>query len=218
MAAVMLPPSALGRRDAPDAPASPRSQQRSQAEYLLAQGFVMRNTFLVEASPSEDARRRRARSAPPQPLELGSEDKCSSRASRTSPSSASTDVSDGEKFDLGDSEAGSPAPAQDLAWPADASGRRLAELVERECAFLRIRGHTLQPLGRGQMKHGATLCLRFFVHGLPFTRRSRWQQPLTYSMLAVLKRCGCEAFVRGGELYASEDKVVVRVDFAAGRH
>lgn len=99
------------------------------------------------------------------------------------------------------------------------SARQILELVQHECAFLRIRGHGLRIEKHRQRSVAATLCI--FVQGLPWSKRAKWLLPLLWSVSAVLQRCGCAARVRGGVLRAPLDDVdggeTLRIDFAAAR-
>jgi hypothetical protein len=96
--------------------------------------------------------------------------------------------------------------------------QHLADMITDECGFLRLREHKFhtEKSGKLRRKESSTPLLRFYVRGLPGVRRAKWMQPLLWSVVAVLNRCGCEATVRGGELYAPVGEgQPVRVDFAA---
>lgn len=97
--------------------------------------------------------------------------------------------------------------------------RGLAQLVADECGFMKISGHRL-CVARGTVgRHNApttTLCI--FVHGLPWTKRAKWRQPLLRSAATALERANVRAVVTGGNLYVSLPGVGrVQLDFAAAR-
>jgi len=108
-----------------------------------------------------------------------------------------------------------PAPPPRFGTPVES----LAELVHRECGFLRIRGHGLRAETSTKAKKrgiAATIC--FYVRGLPWVKRTKWLMPLFWSVAPVLQRCGCTTMVQGGELYVSPGSgAMVRIDFAAAR-
>jgi hypothetical protein len=96
---------------------------------------------------------------------------------------------------------------------------RIVGAVERECAFLRLNGHVVhaQPSDKAR-RQGMAMNLRFYVRGLPSAKRAKWQQPLCWSVAAVLQRVGLPVQMRGGELYgAVREGVYVRLEFVSGR-
>merc|ERR1719195_927911 len=104
---------------------------------------------------------------------------------------------------------------------------KLSQLIQRECAFLRITSSTVMALApRSSSTKRVPLrsvrqCLRICIIGLPGLKRHKWQQPLAWAVAGVLERAGCPAFVRRGELFASLDTreggELVRVDLCAPR-
>lgn len=100
----------------------------------------------------------------------------------------------------------------------DAQAAHLATLVPQECGFLRLNGHTVHFHTKAHSL-GYGLTIRFYVVGLPWAKRSKWQQPLFWTVARVLQRAGCDARVRSGQLLVPVTvDVSVRVDFVAGRH
>lgn len=94
-----------------------------------------------------------------------------------------------------------------------------AAVVERECGFLRLRGHTVHLETHAKAKRrGVVAVVRFYVRGLPWAKRAKWLQPLLWSVMAVLQSRDFAVAVRGGNLYmgVSADGSV-RMDFAAAR-
>merc|ERR1712241_990763 len=85
---------------------------------------------------------------------------------------------------------------------------KLATLIRRECAFLKITGCTMMPIAERSSKSrrasvdGVTQCLRICVAGLPLLKRHKWQQPLSKAVAGALERVGCPVVVRRGELFA----------------
>merc|ERR1711879_332158 len=67
---------------------------------------------------------------------------------------------------------------------------RFVALVGQECSWLQIHGQTLhrQEMRRGRGRD--TLTLRFFVRGLPWVKRAKWQQPLLWAVFALLQLRG----------------------------
>eukprot|EP00747_Dinoflagellata_sp_TGD_P183480 gnl/TRDRNA2_/TRDRNA2_38383_c0_seq2.p1 gnl/TRDRNA2_/TRDRNA2_38383_c0~~gnl/TRDRNA2_/TRDRNA2_38383_c0_seq2.p1 ORF type:complete len:430 (-),score=80.49 gnl/TRDRNA2_/TRDRNA2_38383_c0_seq2:134-1354(-) len=115
--------------------------------------------------------------------------------------------------------------------PADheleAAADRLAAVVEDKCGWLRIRGHGLQYCRASRQRPGRqrsrtqrqTLpTLRFYVTGLPWAKRAKWEQPLLWSVSAVLQKWGATTKMKGGELSVLLDTGdAVNVEFAAAR-
>mmetsp|Transcript_100175 Transcript_100175/g.283653 ORF Transcript_100175/g.283653 Transcript_100175/m.283653 type:complete len:235 (-) Transcript_100175:64-768(-) len=90
--------------------------------------------------------------------------------------------------------------------------QRVCGLVERECAFLRLRGHILYSESNMRI-HGLLVVatLKFYIRGLPWLLRARWHQPLCRCVAALLHRCACPAVVQRGELYVQFRHVKVRL-------
>jgi len=128
-------------------------------------------------------------------------------------------------------ESGSLLPLESVSSPSSASPKsespheesKLAALVRRECAFLRITGCSLGPTmpRTSKRKPQSMQCLRICVVGLPSLKRHKWQQPLAWAVACTLERAGCPASVRRGELFAAlnaeEGGEMVRVDLCAPR-
>jgi len=206
-----------------------------QAQRLTAFGATVHNTFIdIPADDSaEFVARRRASSLPPrvraEPCSASPRYESSAKPNLIMPlknssqllhldglllqqsprSTASTTCSSTEHQSLeleGESELDGVVAAE-----------ALAQLVERECAFMRISGHSVQTANTAR-KCAAACTLRFFVHGLPWAKRAKWLQPLLWSVSAVLARHGVEAGMKGGELVATTDSgAAVRIDFVAAR-
>jgi hypothetical protein len=101
---------------------------------------------------------------------------------------------------------------------------QLAALVVRECGFLRMAGQDFyEESTRVRRMRGVVKCAVFHCRGLPWAKRSKWLQPLLWSVAAVLRLNGCTARMQSGELYAqlpgagSPDCNLIRLDFAAAR-
>lgn len=124
----------------------------------------------------------------------------------------------------------SPSPNRVLN-PEDSAGLALTMVVNRECGFLRVRGHVLNcfQVDRGKLMHSnaaqtkkwgsAVACYRIFIQGLP-ARKSRWLQPLNRVVFSMLRRAGHACEFRAGYLFAVADldpSVTVRIDFAPPR-
>lgn len=107
----------------------------------------------------------------------------------------------------------------DLSTSCKASISLVAELVEHECGFLRLRGYKLHPeMSKRAKQRNVVATLRFYVEGLPRQKRAKWLLPLRWCVAPVLQRRNCAAAVQGGELYAPlEGGAYVRFDFAAAR-
>jgi hypothetical protein len=115
--------------------------------------------------------------------------------------------------------AASPAGAE-----AEDPAAKLAALVERECAFLRLTDKVFyEETTPVRKQRGVVKCAVFYCRGLPWAKRSKWLLPLLWSVAAVLKTRGCNARVQSGELYAQlpgSDETngnLIRLDFAAAR-
>jgi hypothetical protein len=96
----------------------------------------------------------------------------------------------------------------------------ISDLVERQCAFLRLNGHTMHMENATRMRsRGVVATLRFYAYGLPWPKRAKWVQPLCRSVAAILRHNGCEAKMLGGELQVTlnGEGSAVRVDFSAAR-
>jgi hypothetical protein len=101
---------------------------------------------------------------------------------------------------------------------ADAPAFQIAELVLRECAFLRLQGYHMCAEGHPVMrKQGVTECVVFHVNGLPMSKRTKWTVPLCTTIAAVLQRVGCKAKVLHGMLIVAlnEGDVAVRIDMVS---
>lgn len=96
--------------------------------------------------------------------------------------------------------------------------KQLIQLMYQECSWLQLCG---QELHRQADKHGHgrnLLSVRFYVRGLPWQRRPKWQLPLLWAVSAVFQRCGTKASMRGQELLVTLDNgATLRVDFVALR-
>merc|ERR1712203_1251041 len=95
------------------------------------------------------------------------------------------------------------------------SVHQIAEVVERECSFLRFRGHSIfNEATRRKPRRGVAGTVRFYVTGLPSAKRAKWTQPLCRSVMAMLQRCSCTTRMQGGELYMHiTDGMVLRLEF-----
>jgi hypothetical protein len=96
----------------------------------------------------------------------------------------------------------------------------LAALVARECGFLRLVAQEVyDESNRVRQQRGVVKCVVFQCHGLPWAKRSKWLQPLLWSVAAVLKLRGCTSRVQAGELYAQccPGGDLIRLDFTAAR-
>jgi hypothetical protein len=98
-----------------------------------------------------------------------------------------------------------------------------AELVAQECKFLRLTGQEFyEETSRVRLQRGVVKCIVFHCRGLPWAKRSKWLQPLLWSVAAVLKMHGCSCKMQSGELYAQlpaggPGSDLIRLDFAAAR-
>jgi hypothetical protein len=224
--------------------------QLVQAQTLGAGGFKVKNTFIdgppaggVVIVP------RRAMSAPPmahrchqEAKEIQSfmvshilEGKMACPASRPARRSAAksimsttaSDHSDEVDIESTDSETSPPAGLPELGFP-EAVQREpcalLEALIKTECQFLLIGScmvHSVNhELRRKPLPVGVDKCLRVFIHGLPVVRRSKWQHPLAWCVAGVLKRVGCKAFIKRGELFVAfggSANEVVQIEFSAER-
>lgn len=117
------------------------------------------------------------------------------------------------------------ASAQDIAdvIPQDPVAE-LAALVAEECSFLRLASREFyEETSRVRLQRGVVKCAVFYCRGLPWAKRSKWLQPLLWSVAAVLKLRGCSCKMQSGELYAELPGAVtqgcnlIRLDFAAAR-
>merc|ERR1712217_526078 len=99
------------------------------------------------------------------------------------------------------------------------STHHIYELVESECGFLRLRGHSIHAeVTRKKPRRGIAGTLRIYMEGLPRVKRAKWYQPLCWSVMAMLQRCGCTMRMQNGELYVqAREGIVLRLDFAATR-
>lgn len=131
----------------------------------------------------------------------------------------STACSDsGEAGSSGDREHGGRIAAE-LGQEDWIALKSISDTVERQCAFLRLNGHTLHVENALRMRsRGVVATLRFYAYGLPWPKRAKWVQPLCRSVAAILRHNGCEAKLLGGELQVMlRGESVVRVDFSAAR-
>jgi len=94
----------------------------------------------------------------------------------------------------------------------------LVALVEQECAFLRLSGHSVRAYDNDRARRqGMALNVRFFVLGLPSAKRAKWQQPLCWAAAAVLQRAGLQVKMHAGELRVSVRKgLFVRLELVFG--
>merc|ERR1712151_993912 len=99
------------------------------------------------------------------------------------------------------------------------TAHQILEFIERECRFLKLCGHSLfTETIRKKPQHGVAATLRFYIKGLPRVKRAKWRQPLCWSVMAVLDRCGCRMKMQSGELYALlAEGNLLRLDFSAAR-
>lgn len=95
----------------------------------------------------------------------------------------------------------------------------LIETIKSECGFLRIQSHALDTSPSWKVgRRGVTANLRFFVSGLPWAKRSKWLQPLLWSVAVMLKKSDVDVVVKGGKLKVFLGAgFSVHVDFAAAR-
>jgi hypothetical protein len=107
---------------------------------------------------------------------------------------------------------------------AEDAAAGLAALVVRECGFLRMASQDFyEETNRVRRLRGVAKCVVFHCRGLPWAKRSKWLQPLLWSVAAVLRLKGVTARMQSGELYAqlpgadSSSCNLVRLDFAAAR-
>eukprot|EP00747_Dinoflagellata_sp_TGD_P018716 gnl/TRDRNA2_/TRDRNA2_126689_c0_seq1.p1 gnl/TRDRNA2_/TRDRNA2_126689_c0~~gnl/TRDRNA2_/TRDRNA2_126689_c0_seq1.p1 ORF type:complete len:231 (+),score=34.34 gnl/TRDRNA2_/TRDRNA2_126689_c0_seq1:73-765(+) len=217
---------------------SPSHSQTSmlamQADSLRALGAVVRNTFIEMPVPRKTrVTARLSRSLPPRDtpcawggdLELAEElaemlpglprvtlsaapDEDMLLQESTSSSSASTACSEGDM-----------SPEMSIA--LDEASERLAAFVQKECGWLRIHGHGLhkESSQRTRRRRGSVATLRFYVNGLPWAKRAKWEQPLLWAVAAVLQRNHPTAMMKGGELTVPLQDLgaTLRIDFAAAR-
>jgi hypothetical protein len=104
------------------------------------------------------------------------------------------------------------------------SATELAALVAQECGFLRmVNQEFYEETSRVRKQRGVVKCVVFHCRGLPWAKRSKWLQPLLWSVAAVLKLRGCSTRMQSGELYAQLPGAatpgcnLIRLDFAAAR-
>jgi hypothetical protein len=126
-----------------------------------------------------------------------------------------------------DSETSSLAEPPKKRFPESGQGEpcaTLQALIENECQFLLIHGCAVfsinQESRRKPLPVGVDKCLRVFIRGLPLARRTRWQAPLAWCVACVLKRAGCDTYVKRGELFVASGGTAtefVLVDFTAER-
>lgn len=97
----------------------------------------------------------------------------------------------------------------------------LVDMIKQECAFLCIRGFVLHEKRKVNSRRPEAVeqCLRVFIRGLPLVKRSKWLIPLSYAVLAALRRCGCDCHVKKDGLYlhGPDDGSIVRVEFSPVR-
>lgn len=105
------------------------------------------------------------------------------------------------------------------------AARELADVVARDCAFLRLTDQVIyDETSHVRRRRGVTKCVLFHCRGLPWAKRAKWLLPLLWSVAAVLRRKGCTTKVQAGELYAqlpsacSESPQLVRLDFGAAHN
>lgn len=95
---------------------------------------------------------------------------------------------------------------------------QIAELVLRECAFIRTTGYRVRSEHRpDQLKNGVTECIVLCVNGLPQSKRTKWMVPLFTGIAGVLQRAGCKAKVLHGLLLVAlnEEDPMVRLDMVS---
>jgi hypothetical protein len=104
---------------------------------------------------------------------------------------------------------------------ASNSIRQLADMVARECAFLKINDWSCYTEKRpNAQKDGVRDCLMFYVHGLPKRKRVKWSTPLFFAVKAILERhCHVEATISKSTLFVRPNAChpFVRLDFASAR-
>eukprot|EP00746_Dinoflagellata_sp_MGD_P161147 gnl/MRDRNA2_/MRDRNA2_88191_c0_seq1.p1 gnl/MRDRNA2_/MRDRNA2_88191_c0~~gnl/MRDRNA2_/MRDRNA2_88191_c0_seq1.p1 ORF type:complete len:237 (+),score=38.72 gnl/MRDRNA2_/MRDRNA2_88191_c0_seq1:66-776(+) len=101
---------------------------------------------------------------------------------------------------------------------------KLAQLISKECCYLRIENHRLlvaadlQQDGLLPAKRNVAASLCIFVNGLPWTKRAKWRQPLLRSAATALQGLSADAVVVGGNLFVNIPSAGrIQVDFAAAR-
>lgn len=206
-----------------------RSLQAAETQFLQAAGFVVRRTFIEEAavappSGGEQPPLRRAATLPSPKHEVLLADKEDELDDDVSTAVAEEVVKQQSWADLSveedsESEAASGELEDELS---------LAEVMRRECAFLRIVSVSMVLLDASQSaKHAVKevkQCLRVCVQGLPAQKRMKWQNPLAWSVALALQRAGRQAFVKRSRLYVlvgaaagHEDAEAIVVDLCAPR-
>jgi hypothetical protein len=99
-----------------------------------------------------------------------------------------------------------PVASDRLSPDCRATAERIVDLINEQCGFLLVRGHGVYPENGERMRQrGIAATLRFYVYGLPWSRRAKWLQPLHRSVAAVVQRTEPWVIVRGGELFAPID-------------
>mmetsp|Transcript_5712 Transcript_5712/g.16235 ORF Transcript_5712/g.16235 Transcript_5712/m.16235 type:complete len:230 (-) Transcript_5712:303-992(-) len=215
--------------------------QFPQADALTQQGFVVKNTFIDGPAQWWDgAPCRRAHSAPaaaraigrespaprallpaavPEPLKVeGAPCRAELLPQGTTCSELSTTCSEADEYDssVGDgSEVCSPFPGLVCVRTPE----QIRECIERECGFLRLHGHNLHcETAKKRSRQDAVATLRFYVKGVPWVKRAKWHQAMSWTVLAMLKRAGCAAKMQNGGLFAElAGGKYLRLDFSAAR-
>jgi hypothetical protein len=144
---------------------------------------------------------------------------CSTGTAPPTPSRFSSGISWAEASALEIVDASAEAKTDPVA--------EVATVVAQECSFLRLASQEFyDETSRVRLQRGVVKCIVFHCRGLPWAKRSKWLQPLLWSVAAVLKMQGCSCKMQSGELYvqlpgaaeaASLTSNLVRLDFAAAR-
>jgi len=93
---------------------------------------------------------------------------------------------------------------------------KVADLVMKECQFLRIQEYCVLPeIRRKGMRLNSNWTVRFYVHGLPVQQRAKWLQPLLATVASMLRRHCCDIQVQRCELIVSleKDQEAICIDF-----
>lgn len=95
----------------------------------------------------------------------------------------------------------------------------VVKLVEDECSFLRIHGYGLRPATSERAKRlKIAAALVFYVHGLPWAKRAKWQHPLLWLVAAVLRCRGCPVEMSSGVMYTVIKGCIDFLTHAMGMH
>lgn len=203
-------------------------EQEGDADSCVCSAPLCRLSPCSQASTTYVARGRFASSD-------SSDEECSLLSSPASNSCRSRDFSPASTCSTGTAPDTPQRFSSGISW-AEASAQEisdvipqdpvaeLASLVAEECGFLRMASQEFyEETSRVRLQRGVVKCVVFHCRGLPWAKRSKWLQPLLWSVAAVLKMQGCSCKMQSGELYAqlpgaaTEGCNLVRLDFAAAR-